>query len=82
MEWSILATPSGSEAALSPTEVEHISNVVFLCLIVCFRLVSAGGDIKITKDGQILLKEVVRSPFSSSLHHLMICCSFKPELYL
>ena len=26
----------------------------------CDRLVSAGGDIKITKDGQILLKEVVR----------------------
>lgn len=30
----------------------------------CYRLVSAGGDIKITKDGQILLKEVVCGLFS------------------
>lgn len=61
VEEANLATPSGSEAPLSPTKEERISNLVLLRAIRCYRLVSAGGDIKITKDGQILLKEVVRS---------------------
>lgn len=75
VEWANLATPSGSEAPLSPTKEECISNLMLLCSMWRYRLVSAGGDIKITKDGQILLKEVVRrflcfisAPFSRAVH--------------
>lgn len=31
-----------------------------LLTVFCFRLVSGSGDIKLTKDGNVLLKEMVR----------------------
>jgi hypothetical protein len=32
------------------------------------RLVGGAGDIKLTKDGKVLLNEMVRSPFHSIIY--------------
>lgn len=43
-----------------PVEVLNVSiKMVCLCVCVC-RLVSGAGDIKLTKDGNVLLHEMVK----------------------
>lgn len=62
--WPFADSSVTSECAPALIVVATIINISTLAFSSPIRLVSPGGDIKITKDGQILLKEVVRDELS------------------
>ncbi len=55
--------PKGTMKMCVKSSMTLVSHTSFILLIAIFRLVSGAGDIKITKDGNTLLHEMVCTKF-------------------